>query len=49
MEKQDLPFGKAKKRSKRDYTLDFKFELVSRIEKGEMTYNQAQRIFRIQE
>lgn len=48
MEKEELPFEKAKKRSQKDYTLGFKLTLVSRIEKGEMTYKQAQRIYGIQ-
>ncbi len=37
-----------KKRSQKDYTLGFKLDLVSRIEKGEMTYKQAQSTYGIQ-
>jgi transposase len=48
MEKENLPSVKGKKRSQRDYNLGFKLTLVSRIEKGEMTYKQAQRIYGIQ-
>lgn len=48
MEKENLLSVKGKKRSQRDYNLGFKLTLVSRIEKGEMTYKQAQRIYGIQ-
>ncbi|GAA0880279.1 hypothetical protein GCM10009119_32490 [Algoriphagus jejuensis] len=48
MGKDEQPFQKAKKRSQKDYTLGFKLGLVSRAEKGEMTYKQAQRIYGIQ-
>lgn len=48
MEKENLSSIKGKKRSQRDYNLGFKLTLVSRIEKGEMTYKQAQRIYGIQ-
>jgi transposase len=48
MEKENLPIVKGQKRSQRDYNLGFKLTLVSRIEKGEMTYKQAQRIYGIQ-
>ena len=43
-----MPFQKANKRSQKDYTLGFKLGLVSRVEKGDMTYKQAQRIYGIQ-
>jgi len=37
-----------KKRSQKDYTMGFKLSVVSQVEKGEMTYKQAQRIYGIQ-
>ena len=37
-----------KKRTQRDYTLGFKLSVVSLVEKGEMTYKQAQRAYGIQ-
>jgi len=36
------------KRTQRDYTLAFKLSVVERVEKGEMTYKQAQRYYGIQ-
>ena len=48
MKKELTPDTKGEKRSQRDYNLGFKLALVSRIEKGEMTYKQAQRIYGIQ-
>lgn len=48
MKKEGVPIEKAKKRSQKDYPLGFKLGLVSRVEKGEMTYKQAQRIYGIQ-
>lgn len=48
MKKGRNPDLKGKKRTQRDYNLGFKLTLVSRIEKGEMTYKQAQRIYGIQ-
>ncbi len=36
------------KRTQRDYSLGFKFQLVTAIEKGNMTYKQAQNIYGIQ-
>ena len=36
------------KRTQRDYTMAFKLEVVGAVEKGEMTYKQAQRKFGIQ-
>lgn len=39
---------KRKKRSQKDYNLGFKLSLVSRVEQGEMTYKQAQRLYGIQ-
>ena len=38
----------ARKRSQRDYTLGFKLSVIERIEKGEMTYKQAQKTYGIQ-
>ncbi len=37
-----------KKRTQRDYNLGFKLAVVSQVEKGEMTYKQAQRAYGIQ-
>ena len=37
-----------KRRSQRDYNLGFKLSVVSQIEKGEMTYKQAQNAYGIQ-
>ncbi len=34
-----------KKRTQRDYNLGFKLGVVSQVEKGEMTYKQAQKAF----
>ena len=39
---------KAKKRTQRDYTMGFKLSVVSQVEKGEMTYKQAQNRYGIQ-
>ena len=36
------------KRSQKDYNLGFKLSLVSQVEKGEMTYKQAQVVYGIQ-
>lgn len=36
------------KRTQRDYTLAFKLALVDRVEKGELTYKQAQSLYGIQ-
>ncbi|WP_107948101.1 IS3 family transposase [Shewanella baltica] len=38
----------SRKRTQRDYTLAFKLRVVERVEKGEMTYKQAQAHFGIQ-
>ena len=38
----------ARKRSQRDYTLGFKLSVIEQIEKGEMTYKQAQTRYGIQ-
>mgnify|MGYP003979025413 CR=1 FL=1 len=37
-----------KKRTQRDYTLGFKLAVVSEVEKGDMTYKQAQKVYGIQ-
>ncbi len=37
-----------KKRTQKDYTLGFKLGIVMLVEKGDMTYKQAQRIYGIQ-
>jgi transposase-like protein len=37
-----------KKRTQRDYSLAFKIEVVREVEKGELTYKQAQRKYGIQ-
>ena len=36
------------KRTQRDYTLAFKLSVVDQVEKGEMTYKQAQKYYGIQ-
>ncbi len=36
------------KRTQRDYTLGFKLQVVDAVEKGDMTYKQAQAIYGIQ-
>ena len=36
------------RRTQRDYTLAFKLALVDRVEKGELTYKQAQALYGIQ-
>ncbi len=38
----------AKKRTQRDYTLAFKLSVVEQVEKGELTYKQAQARYGIQ-
>ena len=37
-----------RKRTQRDYTLGSKLQVVASVEKGDMTYKQAQRIYGIQ-
>ncbi len=39
---------KRKRRSQRDYNLAFKIQVVSQVEKGELTYKQTQRHYGIQ-
>lgn len=48
MEEIKNPPEKKKKRTQRDYTLGFKLGVVMQVEKGDMTYKQAQRIYGIQ-
>lgn len=36
------------KRTQRDYNLGFKLSVISQVEKGEMTYKQAQKLYGIQ-
>jgi transposase-like protein len=36
------------RRSQRDYTMGFKLSVVAQVEKGDMTYKQAQEIYGIQ-
>ena len=38
----------SKKRTQKDYHLGFKLAVISQVEKGEMTYKQAQRTYGIQ-
>ncbi len=45
MDKQE---GQRKKRTQRDYSMGFKLQVVSAVEKGDMTYKQAQAIYGIQ-
>jgi transposase-like protein len=40
--------NKRKKRSQRDYSLTFKLQVISEVEKGELSYKQAQRKYVIQ-
>jgi transposase-like protein len=42
------PMGQGVKRTQRDYSLTFKLALVEQIEKGELTYKQAQARYGIQ-
>ena len=39
---------KRKRRSQRDYTMGFKLQVIAAVEKGDMTYKQAQKIYGIQ-
>jgi len=48
MKKDDMNKANYKKRSQRDYNLGFKLAVVSQVEKGEMTYKQAQKTYGIQ-
>jgi transposase-like protein len=40
--------SKRTRRSQRDYTMGFKLQVVAAVEKGDMTYKQAQKIYGIQ-
>ena len=40
------PEFKKERRSQRDYNLGFKLAVISRVEKGELTYKQAQKKIR---
>ena len=42
------PLKTRAKRSQRDYNLGFKLAVISQVEKGEMTYKQAQKAYGIQ-
>lgn len=44
----DTAGRKRKKRTQRDYTMGFKLQVVAAVEKGDMTYKQAQEIYGIQ-
>ena len=44
----DTPARMNKKRTQRDYTMGFKLQIVAAVEKGDMTYKQAQKIYGIQ-
>ena len=44
----DHPLHTDRKRTQRDYTLAFKLSVVEQVEKGELTYKQAQRRYGIQ-
>lgn len=39
---------KAKKRTQKDYTMGFKLAVIDEVEKGDMTYKQAQKHYGIQ-
>jgi hypothetical protein len=39
----DTVGNKRKKRTQRDYTMGFKLQVVASVEKGDMTYKQAQK------
>lgn len=45
MKRSELP---RKKRTQRDYNLGFKLAVISQVEKGELTYKQAQKSYGIQ-
>ena len=44
----DNSIASRRKRTQRDYTLGFKLAVVEQVEKGQMTYKQAQRRYGIQ-
>ena len=44
----DRTENKRTRRTQRDYTMGFKLKVVDAVEKGDMTYKQAQKIYGIQ-
>ena len=40
--------NKRRRRTRRDYTMGFKLKVVDAVEKGDMTYKQAQKVYGIQ-
>jgi transposase-like protein len=44
----DIAENKRKRRTQRDYTMGFKLQVVAAVEKGDMTYKQAQKVYGIQ-
>ncbi len=48
MKKDERSLSVGEKRTQRDYNLGFKLAVVSQVEKGEMTYKQAQKAYGIQ-
>lgn len=48
MNNKEESSSRGKKRTQRDYTMGFKLSVVSQVEKGEMTYKQAQKAYGIQ-
>lgn len=48
MENKEAASKTNKKRTQKDYTLGFKLGIIMLVEKGDMTYKQAQRIYGIQ-
>ena len=44
----DTTDSKRRRRTQRDYTMGFKLLVVDAVEKGDMTYKQAQKIYGIQ-
>ena len=44
----DSTGSKQKRRTQRDYTMGFKLQIVAAVEKGDMTYKQAQNIYGVQ-
>ncbi len=48
MKDDEKSSGGGKKRTQRDYNMGFKLAVISQVEKGEMTYKQAQMTYGIQ-
>lgn len=48
MEKLKTINSRRKKRTQKDYTLGFKLGVIEQVEKGDMTYKEAQRLYGIQ-